>query len=61
MWPGVANVDNLGEFGVDDVVSIVTSEGVTFAVGAMAMSYHDLKELDKLEGVAAYILTHNED
>lgn len=37
MWPGVDKINELDDFMADEVVSIYTSEGKLFAIGALAI------------------------
>lgn len=45
MWVGVENIEELKsmDFFADEVCSIYTSDGKIFGIGALAISYLDLK------------------
>merc|ERR1712032_575493 len=56
MWPGVDNLQELDGILLDDVVGIRKSDGTLIAIGALATSLNDAKEMEVPEGVAVYIL-----
>lgn len=61
MWPGVRDLEGVGNFKKDDVVALKNSKNEIVAIGAMGCSFEDFKKNTNLEGVAAYILTYRGD
>ena len=56
MWPGVKDIEGLGQFKKDEVVAIVNCKGELIAIGALGCSFEELKVNKEGSGVAAYVL-----
>lgn len=61
MWPGVRDLEGIGNFKKDDVVALKNSKREIVAIGAMGCSFEEFKKNTTLEGVAAYVLTYRGD